>query len=58
MEYNQHQQQETQARVREETPEERYRRLKAIADATGKRLLFVYREDERRRKARKTQTFL
>lgn len=48
----------SQPRVREETPEERYRRLKAIADATGKRLLFVYREDERRRKARKTQTFL
>lgn len=39
----------------EETPEERYRRLKAISDATGKRLLFVYREDERRRNAMKTK---
>lgn len=39
----------------EETPTERYRRLKAISDATGKRLLFVYREDEQRRKALKTK---
>ena len=39
----------------EETPEERYRRLKAISDATGKRLLFVYREDEGRRNAMKTK---
>lgn len=32
-----------------ETPPARFRRLKAIADATGKRLLFVYLEEERRR---------
>ena len=39
----------------EETPTERYRRLKAISDVTGKRLLFVYREDEGRRNAMKTK---
>lgn len=33
----------------EETPAARFRRLKAIADATGRRLLFVYLEEERRR---------
>lgn len=33
----------------EETSQERFRRLKAIADATGVRFLLVYREDERRR---------
>lgn len=31
-----------------ETSEQRYRRLKAIADATGERLLFVYLRDQGR----------
>ena len=32
-----------------ETREERFRRLKAIADATGTRYLFVYLRDQKRR---------
>lgn len=32
-----------------ETREERFRRLKAIADATGTRYLFVYLQDQKRR---------
>jgi hypothetical protein len=32
----------------QETSEQRYRRLKALSDATGERLLFVYLRDQRR----------
>lgn len=35
--------------VKRETPEERMRRLKATADATGRRFIHVYLEDERQR---------
>lgn len=55
MAYNEYQRQETRPHLYEETPEERYRRLKAISDATGKRLLFVYREEERRRLLKKLE---
>lgn len=34
----------------QETPQQRFQRLKRIADLTGKRLLYVYLEDERRRR--------
>ncbi|MEO6891320.1 MAG: hypothetical protein ABI324_20230 [Ktedonobacteraceae bacterium] len=33
----------------QETQQERYRRLKTTADLTGKRLLFVYLEDQKKR---------
>jgi hypothetical protein len=36
--------------VKKETPEERFARLKRTADATGRRFVHVYLEDERRRK--------
>jgi len=36
--------------VRRRTPQERFARLKQIADATGRRFIHVYLEDERRRK--------
>lgn len=36
--------------VKKETQEERFARLKRTADATGRRFLHVYLEDERRRK--------
>ena len=32
---------------RQETPQERYRRLKAISDATGVRFLFVYLAEQK-----------
>jgi hypothetical protein len=35
--------------VKKETLEERMRRLKATADATGRRFIHVYLEDERQR---------
>ncbi|QBD75201.1 hypothetical protein EPA93_04005 [Ktedonosporobacter rubrisoli] len=35
--------------VRKETSEERFARLKRTADATGRRLVQVYLEDERKR---------
>jgi hypothetical protein len=35
--------------VKKETPEERMQRLKATADATGRRFIHVYLEDERQR---------
>ncbi len=35
---------------RKETPQERFTRLKRAADATGRRFLHVYLEDERQRK--------
>ncbi|GCE29467.1 hypothetical protein KDA_49510 [Dictyobacter alpinus] len=38
------------ARVRMETPQQRFARLKQTADATGRRLIHVYLEDERKRK--------
>jgi hypothetical protein len=37
--------------IRKETPEERLRRLKATADATGRHFIHVYLEDERKRQA-------
>jgi hypothetical protein len=36
--------------IKKETPEERFQRLKQTADATDKRFVQVYLEDERRRK--------
>lgn len=36
--------------IKKETPEERFQRLKQTADATGKRFVQVYLEDERLRK--------
>ena len=36
--------------IKKETPEQRFKRLKATADATGKRFVQVYLEDERQRK--------
>jgi hypothetical protein len=36
--------------IKKETPEERMRRLKATADATGRHFIHVYLEDEKRRK--------
>jgi hypothetical protein len=36
--------------VKKETQEERFARLKRTADATGRRFVHVYLEDERRRK--------
>lgn len=38
--------------VNKETPEERFRRLKRQSDATGKRFVQVYLEDERQRQKR------
>jgi len=35
--------------IKKETPEERMRRLKATADATGRHFIHVYLEDERQR---------
>ncbi len=35
--------------VKKETSQERMRRLKATADATGRRFIHVYLEDERQR---------
>ncbi len=35
--------------IKKETKEERFARLKRTADATGKRFVQVYLEDERRR---------
>jgi hypothetical protein len=37
--------------IKKETPEERFKRLKATADATGRRFVQVYLEDERKRQA-------
>ncbi len=37
-------------RYQQETPQERYRRLKAFSDRTGVRLLFVYLREERMRR--------
>jgi hypothetical protein len=36
--------------IQKETPQERFARLKRTADATGRRFLHVYLEDERRRR--------
>jgi hypothetical protein len=36
--------------IKKETQAERMRRLKATADATGRRFIHVYLEDERKRK--------
>jgi hypothetical protein len=36
--------------IRKETPQERFARLKRTADATGRRFLHVYLEDEKQRK--------
>lgn len=36
--------------IKKETPEERFKRLKATADATGRHFVQVYLEDERQRK--------
>ena len=36
--------------IRKETPQERFTRLKRTADATGRRFLHVYLEDEKQRK--------
>ena len=36
-------------RAEQETPQERYRRLKAFSDTTGVRLLFIYLLDEKQR---------
>ena len=36
--------------VKRETQAQRFRRLKQTADATGRRFIHIYLEDERRRK--------
>ncbi len=36
--------------IKKETKEERFKRLKATADATGRHFVQVYLEDERKRK--------
>jgi len=38
--------------LRKETPQERFARLKRLADATGRRLLHVYLEEEKLRSQR------